>query len=118
MTARDLAARSLDNYRDLYRTYRARSRLAGACTSAIPMIAIWDDHEFSNDCHGATATYFDGREDEPDSERRRAADQAWFEYMPVDFSEPPASALGPERANFPTTCASIAASSSGGTSSS
>lgn len=86
-----LAARSLDNYRDLYRTYRADPDLQ-ALHERFPIIAIWDDHEFSDDCHGATATYFDGRREELDLARRSAADQAWFEYMPVDFSVAPASA--------------------------
>jgi alkaline phosphatase D len=51
------------------------------------MIATWDDHEFSNDCFGATATYFDGRQDETDADRRKAANQAWFEYQPVDYGD-------------------------------
>lgn len=94
-----LAARSLDNYRDLYRTYRSDQDLQRV-HERFPFIAIWDDHEFSNDSHGATATYLDGRSDERDLERRAAADQAWFEYMPVDYSEAPAAAWDPESA-FP-----------------
>jgi alkaline phosphatase D len=50
------------------------------------MIATWDDHEFANDCYGATATYFNGEQDETDAERRKAANQAWFEYQPVDYA--------------------------------
>ena len=49
-----------------------------------PVIAIWDDHEYSDDCHGAVATYFNGRRDENDPERRRNAEQVFFEYLPVD----------------------------------
>ncbi len=78
------AARSLDNYRDLYRTYRSDLALQ-LVHERFPMIIIWDDHEFSNDCHGATATYFGGRVDETDVARRQNANQAWFEYMPVDY---------------------------------
>lgn len=85
-----LAARSLDNYRDLYRTYRSDRDLQ-RLHERFPLIAIWDDHEFSNDAHGATATYEDGRRDETDLARRAAADQAWFEYMPLDDAEAPAS---------------------------
>lgn len=81
------AAKSLDNYRQLYRTYRSDPALR-AVHETIPMIAIWDDHEFSDDCHGANATYRDGREDELDPDRRAAANQAWFEYMPVDYPDP------------------------------
>ncbi|WP_437630895.1 alkaline phosphatase D family protein [Sorangium sp. So ce854] len=78
------AARSLNNYRELYRTYRS-DRALQRVHERFPVIAIWDDHEFSDDCHGATATYFNGREQEEDESRRKAANQAWFEYMPVDY---------------------------------
>jgi alkaline phosphatase D len=93
------AATSFGNYCDLYRTVRSDPDLQRLHERA-PMIAISDDHEFSNDCHGATATYTDGREDELDLERRRNADRAWFSYMPVDYDEPPAAALD-EGAEFP-----------------
>jgi alkaline phosphatase D len=94
-----LAARSLGNYRDLYRTYRSDPDLQRV-HELFPLVAIPDDHEFSNDCYGAHANYSEGREDEEDVERRRAADRAWFEYMPVDYAEAPASALD-EAATFP-----------------
>ncbi|WP_437725657.1 alkaline phosphatase D family protein [Sorangium sp. So ce861] len=80
------AARSLSNYRELYKTYRSDANLQRV-HERFAMIATWDDHEFSNDCYGATATYFDDREDETDVERRRAANQAWFEYQPVDYGD-------------------------------
>ncbi|WP_437600778.1 alkaline phosphatase D family protein [Sorangium sp. So ce590] len=80
------AARSLSNYRELYRTYRSDASLQEVHES-FPMIATWDDHEFSNDAFGATATYFDDRKDETDVERRKAASQAWFEYQPVDYGD-------------------------------
>jgi alkaline phosphatase D len=80
------AARSLSNYRELYRYYRS-DVLLQAVHEKTPMIATWDDHEFSNDAFGATGTYFNDREDETDVLRRKAANQAWFEYMPVDYRE-------------------------------
>ena len=80
------AASSLSNYRDLYRTYRADRDLQ-RIHERYPMIAVWDDHEFSDDCFGATATYFDGAADEHDIARRKRANQAWFEYMPVDYGD-------------------------------
>ena len=83
------AAQSLGNYRDLYRLCRSDPDLQ-AVHERFPMIAVQDDHEFSDDCHGAVANYSDGRASEVDPERRLAADQAWFEFMPVDFSEAPA----------------------------
>ncbi len=76
------AASSLANYRQLYQTYRSDPMLQRLHES-FPMVATWDDHEFSNDCHGATATYFDKRTDEYDPTRRRHAEQAFFEYMPI-----------------------------------
>ena len=82
------AAQSLDNYRDLYRLYRADPDLQ-AIHERFAMIAIQDDHEFSDDCHGDVSTYQDGRVDETSSARRLAADQAWYEYMPVDLSSAP-----------------------------
>lgn len=82
------AARSLDNYRELYRVYRG-DRALQAVHERVPMIAIWDDHEFSDDAWGATSTYRNGREDETDVARRKAASQAWFEYMPVDYPGAP-----------------------------
>jgi alkaline phosphatase D len=90
--AQFLAAKSLSNYRDLYKTYRSDPDLQ-ALHERHPMIAIWDDHEFSDDCYGQTANYLDGRADETSPERRAAADEAWFEYMPVDFTTAPASKL-------------------------
>ena len=82
------AARSLDNYRELYRTYRG-DRTLQAMHERAPMIATWDDHEFSDDAWGASGTYRNGREDEVDVVRRKAASQAWFEYMPVDYADAP-----------------------------
>ncbi|MCA9704411.1 MAG: alkaline phosphatase D family protein [Myxococcales bacterium] len=81
------AARSLDNYRQLYRTVRGDAALQ-AVHERLAMVAVWDDHEFSDDCWGSVATYHDGREDELDAARRSAANQAWFEYMPVDYADP------------------------------
>lgn len=80
------AAKSLSNYRDLYKTYRSDPDIQ-LVHERMPMIAIADDHEFSDDCWGAHAAYFDGASgDELSLDRRGAADQAWFEYMPVDFA--------------------------------
>ncbi len=78
------AARSLSNYRQLHRTYRTDPVLQAVLERA-PLIAIWDDHEFSDDCWQDTGTYHDGLRDERDRERRRNAEQAYFEYLPVDI---------------------------------
>lgn len=87
-----LAAQSLSNYRDLYKLYRRDPDLQ-ALHERHPIIAIWDDHEFSDDCHQDVATYTDGRSDEASPDRRAAAEQAWFEHMPVDYDTAPAVAL-------------------------
>ncbi|MBS7457962.1 alkaline phosphatase D family protein [Coralloluteibacterium stylophorae] len=77
------AARSLSNYRQIHRSVRGDSVLQ-ALLERTPLVAIWDDHEFSDDCWQDHGTYLDGRDDEGDAERRRNAEQAYFEYMPVD----------------------------------
>ncbi|MCP3142339.1 alkaline phosphatase D family protein [Pyxidicoccus xibeiensis] len=78
-----LAAASLSNYRDLYRTYRTDPFLQGA-HERYPFVSVWDDHEFSDDSWDAHASYTDGRQDELQVERRRNAELAFFEYLPVD----------------------------------
>ncbi len=77
------AARSLENYRYLYKTYHGDAMMQRV-HERIPMINIWDDHEYSDDCHGGVATYFNGRKNELDPERRRNAEQAFFEFLPYD----------------------------------
>jgi len=77
------AAHSLDNYRQLHRTVRTDPVLQQLLERA-PLIAIWDDHEFADDSWQDVATHHDGRFDERDRERRRNAEQAWFEYLPAD----------------------------------
>ncbi|WP_374325738.1 alkaline phosphatase [Azonexus sp.] len=86
-------ATSLDDYRYLYKRYRSDPRLQ-AVHERYAMIAIWDDHEFSDDCWGDAVTYDNGSYDPASgagdnshaTTRRRAANQAWFEYMPADVS--------------------------------
>jgi alkaline phosphatase D len=77
------AAASLSNYRDIYRTYRSDPVLQQA-HERWPFIVTWDDHEYSNDAWAATATYFNGRIDEYDSDRKRSAEQAFFEWVPSE----------------------------------
>ncbi len=77
-------ANSVEDYRTLYRTYRSDTRLQ-ALHAKCPMIAIWDDHEFSDDCWQDHQTYTNQNAQE--TPRRRAATQAWAEYMPIDFGD-------------------------------
>ncbi len=78
------AARSLHNYREMYRVYRSDPWLMAA-HERFPFLITWDDHEFSDDSWREHGTYHNGAEDEADEERRRNASQAWTEYQPVDF---------------------------------
>ncbi|WP_426210840.1 alkaline phosphatase D family protein [Massilia sp. TWP1-3-3] len=77
-------ATSLEDYRTLYRTYRGDARLQ-ELHRKFPMIAIWDDHEFSDDCWQDHQTYNNANTRQ--TERRRSATQAWAEYMPIDFGD-------------------------------
>ncbi len=74
-------ATTLADYRYLYKKYRTDTRLQ-AVHERFAFIAIWDDHEFSDDSWGETQTYAAG--EKADTVRRRSANQAWFEYMPAD----------------------------------
>lgn len=84
----ELVASSVSNYRDLYRAYRSDSFLQQV-HERYPFIIVWDDHEFSDDCWDAHATYTQGRTDELQPERRRNAELAFFEYQPLDTTDAP-----------------------------
>ncbi|SOE81813.1 Phosphodiesterase/alkaline phosphatase D [Caballeronia arationis] len=77
-------ANTVNDYRTLYRTYRGDTRLQ-AVHARFPVIAIWDDHEFSDDCWQDHQTYTN--ENKQQTERRRSANQAWAEYLPVDWGD-------------------------------
>lgn len=84
---------ALDDYRYLYKTYRSDSRIQ-ALHERFAMIAIWDDHEFSDDCWQDAETYDLGSYDAAtgaadnthQTARRLHANRAWFEFMPADVS--------------------------------
>lgn len=78
-------ATTLADYRSLYRSYRSDPRLQ-ALHARFPVIAIWDDHEFSDDCWQDRQTYDVADDETPRTSRRRSASQAWFEFMPADVS--------------------------------
>ncbi len=79
------AAQSLSNYRQLYKAYRSDPILQKV-HEKMPMIAIWDDHEFSDDSYAEHATYFNGLDDSADKSKARKhnSERAYFEYMPID----------------------------------
>ncbi|HKT63821.1 MAG TPA: alkaline phosphatase D family protein, partial [Burkholderia sp.] len=67
-------ADTLEDYRTLYRTYRTDPRLQ-TLHQRLPMIAIWDDHEFSDDCWQDHQVYTN--EERQETRRRRSASRAW-----------------------------------------
>ncbi len=83
-------ANTLADYRYLYKKYRTDARLQ-ALHERFAFIAIWDDHEFTDDAWQDAQTY-DGSFNKTDgsdlhqSARRRSANQAWFEFMPADVT--------------------------------
>lgn len=80
------AAKTLADYRSLYRQYRGDESLREA-HRRFPFVTIWDDHEFANDCWKDHATDFDDLQgDEQSTDRRMAASRAWFEFQPVDVT--------------------------------
>ena len=79
-------AEVVDDYRHLYKTFLSDPDLQAA-RARWPIIAIWDDHEFSDDAWESQANYTnEATLDEPDQTRRVAASQAWFEYAPVQLT--------------------------------
>jgi alkaline phosphatase D len=80
------AAKTLEDYRSLYRQFRTDPVLQQVHAS-IPFLTIWDDHEFADDCWGSHSTHWnEAKGDESDPPRRHAANRAWFEYQPADVT--------------------------------
>nr|WP_193432821.1 alkaline phosphatase D family protein [Microbulbifer mangrovi] len=72
---------SLTDYRKRYALYRTDTGLQALHATA-PFIAVWDDHEISNDTWKAGAQ--NHGEDEGDFfARRAAAVQAYYEWLPI-----------------------------------
>jgi phosphodiesterase/alkaline phosphatase D-like protein len=72
---------TLDDYRQRHAQYRSDPSLQ-AVTAKMPMIAIWDDHETSNDSWKTGAENHNEGEGSWD-DRRAAALRAYYEWMPV-----------------------------------
>jgi len=71
---------TLDDYRYLYKMYLQDPDLKEA-RARWPFIVTWDDHEFTDDSWQGVSTY--SVPDIPAQERKLAANQAWFEYIPA-----------------------------------
>ena len=82
-------ADTVADYRHLYKTYLQDPDLLAA-RARWPFVCIWDDHEFSDDCWQTEANYIDkgagSSTDEPSQRRRVAANQAWSEFIPMDYT--------------------------------
>jgi alkaline phosphatase D len=78
---------SLDDYRTRYAQYHSDANLQD-CHGAHPFVIVWDDHEVANDAWVEGAENHDPDTQGDYSERRAAAIQAWYEWLPV---RPPAS---------------------------
>ena len=72
----------LADYRLRYATYRADPDLQ-RLHAALPMVAMWDDHEMANDDWTGGAENHDPATEGDWAARLRAAERAWEEWMPV-----------------------------------
>lgn len=73
---------SLSDYRRRYAQYRTDTRLR-ALHAAVPMIPVWDDHEFANNAWRDGALGHNPATEGSFAARRAAAAQAWHEWLPV-----------------------------------
>jgi len=77
---------TLEDYRRRYAHYRLDPDLQ-AVHQQFPFVTIWDDHEVANDAWRDGAQ--NHQEDEGDyADRKRAAQQAYFEWVPLRETEP------------------------------
>lgn len=73
---------SLDDYRTRYAQYRSDTALQ-ALHAAMPMIAIWDDHEFTNNAWTGGAENHTTASEGDWNARKQAAARAWHEWLPT-----------------------------------
>ena len=77
---------ALDDYRQRHAQYRRDPNLQ-AVTALMPLIAVWDDHETSNDSwRGGAQNHNEG--EGPWEDRKQAALRAYYEWMPVRDPQP------------------------------
>ena len=72
----------LSDYRQRHAQYKTDAKLQ-AVHQQFPMICIWDDHESANDSYRDGAENHDEATEGGWSERRAAAVQAYFEWLPI-----------------------------------
>jgi alkaline phosphatase D len=97
-------ARTLDDYRHLYRTYLSDPDLQAA-RARFPFVCVWDDHEVRNDYWQSFAA------SGPLQQQKAAGNQAWFEYMPAALTHARSLAGVPNEAKdfVPTAVRNVAA---------
>lgn len=78
---------SLADYRTRYAQYRTDEDLQAA-HAAHPFLVVWDDHEVANDAWREGAENHTEGAEGSFNDRRMAAIQAWYEWLPV---RPPSS---------------------------
>jgi alkaline phosphatase D len=76
----------LEDYRARHAQYKREAELQAAHAMA-PWIVVWDDHEVANDSFAAGAENHQETEGEW-AARKRAALQAYYEWMPIREPEP------------------------------
>ena len=72
----------LDDYRERHAQYRSDAALQSA-TAAMPLIAVWDDHETSNDSWQTGAQNHQLGTEGDWGMRKQAALRAYYEWMPI-----------------------------------
>ncbi len=77
---------SLEDYRARYSTYRLDTALARVHQQH-PFITIWDDHESANDAYIDGAQAHNPETEGDWEERKAAAKQAYFEWLPIRDTE-------------------------------
>lgn len=78
---------TLSDYRTRYAQYRSDPDLQ-AFHANVPVIAVWDDHEIANDTWRGGAENHNPETEGDFFERRAAAIQAWYEWLPVRAPDP------------------------------
>ena len=73
---------TLADYRARYAQYRSDPD-SKVLAAAMPLIAIWDDHEIANDAWSGGAENHDPATEGAFTARRDAAVKAWHEWLPV-----------------------------------
>ncbi len=82
----DVECLSLSDYRLRHAQAKAEAELQGA-HAVCPWITVWDDHEVANDSFATGAENHQPNEGEW-ADRKRAALQAYYEWMPIRQPEP------------------------------